>query len=192
MELKGKVVVVTGGASGIGAAMARRFAKAGAAGIVGKGIRVSCLCPQGVRTPMLMGKAGGRKSFLQDNMVTPEQVADDCLAARRGTLPRAPASRGARLPARQGCRCRALAGRHAAAAGEVGDGLSARIARCDTPSRVPRAIQTSLGSAVHRIRLNHNRERPAESSASAAAAIANRAETSVSFFSTATRELRAR
>jgi NAD(P)-dependent dehydrogenase (short-subunit alcohol dehydrogenase family) len=36
MELKGKVVVVTGGASGIGAAMARRFAKAGAAGIVVK------------------------------------------------------------------------------------------------------------------------------------------------------------
>jgi NAD(P)-dependent dehydrogenase (short-subunit alcohol dehydrogenase family) len=48
-----------------------------------KGIRVSCLCPQGVRTPMLMGKQGERKSFLQDNMVTPEQVADDCIAAMR-------------------------------------------------------------------------------------------------------------
>jgi NAD(P)-dependent dehydrogenase (short-subunit alcohol dehydrogenase family) len=48
-----------------------------------RGIRVSCLCPQGVRTPMLMGKQGERKSFLQDNMVTPEQVADDCLAAMR-------------------------------------------------------------------------------------------------------------
>ncbi|HWJ94063.1 MAG TPA: SDR family oxidoreductase, partial [Telluria sp.] len=48
-----------------------------------KGIRVSCLCPQGVRTPMLMGKDGQRKSLLQDNMVTPEQVADDCIAAMR-------------------------------------------------------------------------------------------------------------
>src|SRR5512140_1939267 len=46
-----------------------------------KGIGVSCLCPQGVRTPMLMGKQGERKSFLQDNMVTPEQVAQDCVAA---------------------------------------------------------------------------------------------------------------
>jgi NAD(P)-dependent dehydrogenase (short-subunit alcohol dehydrogenase family) len=48
-----------------------------------KGIRVSCLCPQGVRTPMLMGRQGERKSFLQGNMVTPEQVAQDCVAAMR-------------------------------------------------------------------------------------------------------------
>jgi NAD(P)-dependent dehydrogenase (short-subunit alcohol dehydrogenase family) len=48
-----------------------------------KGIRVSCLCPQGVRTPMLMGKQGERKSFLQDNMVTPEQVAQDVIDAMR-------------------------------------------------------------------------------------------------------------
>ncbi len=34
MELTGKVAVVTGGASGIGAALARRFAAAGAAGVV--------------------------------------------------------------------------------------------------------------------------------------------------------------
>ena len=34
MEMKGKVIVVTGGASGIGAALARRFAQEGAAGIV--------------------------------------------------------------------------------------------------------------------------------------------------------------
>jgi len=34
MEMKGKVIVVTGGASGIGAALARRFAGEGAAGIV--------------------------------------------------------------------------------------------------------------------------------------------------------------
>lgn len=48
-----------------------------------KGIRVSCLCPQGVRTPMLMGKDGDRKSFLQDDMVSPEQVAEDVVAAMR-------------------------------------------------------------------------------------------------------------
>jgi NAD(P)-dependent dehydrogenase (short-subunit alcohol dehydrogenase family) len=48
-----------------------------------QGIRVSCLCPQGVRTPMLMGRQGERKSFLQDNMVSPEQVADDVIQAMR-------------------------------------------------------------------------------------------------------------
>jgi len=48
-----------------------------------RGIRVSCLCPQGVRTPMLMGRQGDRKSFLQDNMVSPEQVADDVIQAMR-------------------------------------------------------------------------------------------------------------
>lgn len=34
MEVKGKVAIITGGASGIGAAMARRFAAEGAAGVV--------------------------------------------------------------------------------------------------------------------------------------------------------------
>ena len=34
MEMKGKVIVVTGGASGIGAALVRRFAREGAAGLV--------------------------------------------------------------------------------------------------------------------------------------------------------------
>lgn len=48
-----------------------------------KGIHVSCLCPQGVRTPMLMGAQGDRKSFLQENMVTPEQVAEDVIQAMR-------------------------------------------------------------------------------------------------------------
>ena len=48
-----------------------------------KGIRVSCLCPQGVRTPMLMGKGGERKSFLQEGMVSPEHVADEVITVMR-------------------------------------------------------------------------------------------------------------
>ena len=48
-----------------------------------KGIRVSCLCPQGVRTPMLLGKDGERKSFLTEGSVSAEQVADDVVAAMR-------------------------------------------------------------------------------------------------------------
>lgn len=42
-----------------------------------EGIRVSCLCPQGVLTPMLLGAAkGGRRSFLQEGAVTPEALAE--------------------------------------------------------------------------------------------------------------------
>jgi NAD(P)-dependent dehydrogenase (short-subunit alcohol dehydrogenase family) len=48
-----------------------------------QGIRVSCLCPQGVRTPMLLGPEGGRKSFLLEGSVSAEQVADDVIAAMR-------------------------------------------------------------------------------------------------------------
>jgi NAD(P)-dependent dehydrogenase (short-subunit alcohol dehydrogenase family) len=48
-----------------------------------RGIRVSCLCPQGVRTPMLLGADGERKSFLNDGSVSAEQVADDVIAAMR-------------------------------------------------------------------------------------------------------------
>jgi NAD(P)-dependent dehydrogenase (short-subunit alcohol dehydrogenase family) len=42
-----------------------------------KGIRVSCLCPQGVLTPMLLGKDGNQRahSFLGADAVTPEAVA---------------------------------------------------------------------------------------------------------------------
>ena len=40
-----------------------------------RGIRVSCLCPQGVRTPMLLGPTGDRKSFLSEGSVSAEDVA---------------------------------------------------------------------------------------------------------------------
>jgi NAD(P)-dependent dehydrogenase (short-subunit alcohol dehydrogenase family) len=40
-----------------------------------RGIRVSCLCPQGVRTPMLLGPGGDRKSFLLEGAVSAEEVA---------------------------------------------------------------------------------------------------------------------
>jgi NAD(P)-dependent dehydrogenase (short-subunit alcohol dehydrogenase family) len=42
-----------------------------------QGLRVSCLCPQGVDTPMLRGAGGGsRKSFLAEGALTPQQVAE--------------------------------------------------------------------------------------------------------------------
>jgi NAD(P)-dependent dehydrogenase (short-subunit alcohol dehydrogenase family) len=40
-----------------------------------RGIRVSCLCPQGVRTPMLLGPSGTRKSFLSEGSVSADDVA---------------------------------------------------------------------------------------------------------------------
>jgi len=42
-----------------------------------QGLRVSCLCPQGVDTPMLRGVGdSGRKSFLAEGALTPERVAE--------------------------------------------------------------------------------------------------------------------
>jgi NAD(P)-dependent dehydrogenase (short-subunit alcohol dehydrogenase family) len=46
-----------------------------------RGIRVSCICPQGVRTRMLLGDEGNRDSFLKQGSVSPEEVAE---AAVRG------------------------------------------------------------------------------------------------------------
>ena len=46
-----------------------------------RGIKVSCLCPQGVRTPMLLGPSGTRKSFLSEGSVSPEEVAGHVLEA---------------------------------------------------------------------------------------------------------------
>ncbi len=44
-----------------------------------KGLGVSCLCPQGVRTPMLLGPTGDRKSFLSEGSVSAEYAAQ-CVA----------------------------------------------------------------------------------------------------------------
>ena len=42
-----------------------------------RGITVSALCPQGVRTDMLQRSSAGGRTFLVDSAVAPEQVADD-------------------------------------------------------------------------------------------------------------------
>ena len=44
------------------------------------GIKVSCLCPQGVRTQMLLGPDGDRESFLKEGAVEPEDVAEAVIA----------------------------------------------------------------------------------------------------------------
>ncbi len=46
-----------------------------------RGIRVSCLCPQGVRTPMLFGPEGNRRSFLSEGSVSAEEAAAHVLEA---------------------------------------------------------------------------------------------------------------
>ena len=46
-----------------------------------RGIHVSCLCPQGVRTPMLLGPKGDRKSFLLEGSVSAEDVAGKVMEA---------------------------------------------------------------------------------------------------------------
>jgi NAD(P)-dependent dehydrogenase (short-subunit alcohol dehydrogenase family) len=46
-----------------------------------RGIKVSCLCPQGVRTPMLLGPSGDRKSFLSEGSVSADEVAGKVVEA---------------------------------------------------------------------------------------------------------------
>jgi NAD(P)-dependent dehydrogenase (short-subunit alcohol dehydrogenase family) len=46
-----------------------------------RGIKVSCLCPQGVRTPMLLGPTGDRQSFLSEGSVSAEDVAAKVMEA---------------------------------------------------------------------------------------------------------------
>jgi NAD(P)-dependent dehydrogenase (short-subunit alcohol dehydrogenase family) len=45
-----------------------------------RGIRVSCLCPQGVRTNMLTEAQSGAGRFLQEGALEPEQVAESVVA----------------------------------------------------------------------------------------------------------------
>src|SRR6516164_11655680 len=45
-----------------------------------QGIKVSCLCPQGVLTDMLLRPRPGGESFLKATAVTPERVADCAVA----------------------------------------------------------------------------------------------------------------
>jgi NAD(P)-dependent dehydrogenase (short-subunit alcohol dehydrogenase family) len=47
------------------------------------GIKVSCLCPQGVRTKMLLGEDGSKDSFLLEGSVSPEQVAQAVVEGMR-------------------------------------------------------------------------------------------------------------
>ena len=44
------------------------------------GIKVSCLCPQGVRTNMLANAESGPGRFLLDSALDPEQVAEAVVA----------------------------------------------------------------------------------------------------------------
>lgn len=47
------------------------------------GIKVSCLCPQGVKTRMLLGDDGERASFLKEGALEPEDVASAVVAGLR-------------------------------------------------------------------------------------------------------------
>src|SRR3954465_11936891 len=68
MDLKGKVAVITGAASGIGRAAARRFKREGAAGLVlgDIGFRKIDSTPEGVTVPCDVSKEGDIKNLVQE------------------------------------------------------------------------------------------------------------------------------
>ena len=82
-----------------------------------RGIKVSALCPQGVRTDMLRRARVGGRTFLLDRALEPEQVADDVvkgLADERFLI--LPHPEVAEYFRRKAERLRSLAARHAQAA----------------------------------------------------------------------------
>ncbi len=48
-----------------------------------RGIRVSCICPQGVRTPMLLGEDGDGDGFLVEGAISAEAVAEAAVVGVR-------------------------------------------------------------------------------------------------------------
>ncbi|NLU77723.1 SDR family NAD(P)-dependent oxidoreductase [Micromonospora sp. HNM0581] len=106
MNLTDRVAVITGGAAGIGAASARRFAAEGAAALVladledaateavaaavgpsarGVTVDVSAPCPQGADTPMLAdglpaGHLGARVIAAYGAIISPDEVAAAAVA----------------------------------------------------------------------------------------------------------------
>ena len=83
-----------------------------------QGIKVSCLCPQGVRTNMTASDDPSVAAVLSQGSIEPEEVAEAVVDGLRAEdVPDPPPPRGAHLLPAQGRRLRPLAGRHAPAPG---------------------------------------------------------------------------
>ena len=92
-----------------------------------QGIRVSCLCPQFVNTPMVSDDLDVDKLRQIAQIIEPEQVADDVVDGDAGgAVPDPPPPRGRRLHAQPRRRPRSLARRDAQAAGTCSAASGAR------------------------------------------------------------------